>query len=95
MTDPYAERRLPAAAVSVKIHSAVAARALCFIEEAFRSAARFDVSNGLTAVVSVGVGENYLSHGTTVEFFTPRAGHPDWYEDLERFKIGDIDVLRR
>ncbi|WP_157606524.1 hypothetical protein [Saccharomonospora cyanea] len=75
--------------------SAVAIRALCFIEEAFRSAARFEVSNGLTAVVSVGVGDNYLSHGTTVKFFTRRAGRPDWYEDLERFKIEAIAVLTR
>lgn len=73
--------------------SAVAIRALCFIEEAFRSAARFEVSNGLTAVVSIGVGDNYLSHGTTVKFFTQRAGRPAWYEDLERFKIEAIAVL--
>lgn len=59
-----------------------------------------EASVGLVAVVSVGIDDDYLSHGATVKFFTVRGDYPDWFDDLERFKseammlmqIGDIEV---
>ncbi|MGW9310179.1 hypothetical protein ACWGPQ_19470 [Saccharomonospora azurea] len=74
---------------------AMAARSFGFVEAAFRSAARFTESDTLTAVISIGVGDEYLTHGAVVKFFTQRAGCPDWYDDLDRFKLEAIAVLMR
>ncbi|TQM81260.1 hypothetical protein FHX81_3623 [Saccharothrix saharensis] len=68
-------------------------RALWFTKAAMRGARGVPESDKLTALVSTGIDDDYLSHGTTVRFFTTRGGHPDWLDDLENFRIEAMMVL--
>ncbi|WP_133799396.1 hypothetical protein [Kribbella caucasensis] len=72
---------------------AVAARADGFARAALRRATGMPGSDRVAAVISVGVDDDYLSHGTTVKFFTSRGSYPDWFGDLERFRSEAMRVL--
>jgi hypothetical protein len=81
-----------------KFLRALARRAGGFARAALQLAVGSQASEDLAAVISVGIDDDYLSHGATVKFFTMRGDYPDWFDDLERFKgeammllqIGDI-----
>jgi hypothetical protein len=68
-------------------------RALRFAKAAMRGAEGMPESDKLRALLSTGIDDDYLSHGTTVRFFTTRGGHPDWLDDLENFTIETMMVL--
>lgn len=73
--------------------AAVAARADWFARAALKRAIGMPGSDRLTAVISVGVDDDYLSHGTTVKFLTTRGSYPDWFGNLERFRSEAMTVL--
>ncbi|WP_242889823.1 hypothetical protein [Actinomadura litoris] len=70
-------------------------RAWSFMHHAFAAACKFESSGTLTAVISVGIGEDFRLHGTTVQFFTRRGNYPDYYSDLERFREEAMAVVER
>lgn len=69
------------------------ARARTFVHYAMSSARGVEYGGCLTAVISVGVDDDYLTHGTTVKFVTRRAGYPDYYADIERYRLEAIAVV--
>jgi hypothetical protein len=73
--------------------SRVAARGIRFAVRAMRAAVGLAAADSLVAVVGTGVGEDFLTHGTTVKFFTRRGSYPRWFEDLEGFTTEAIAVL--
>jgi hypothetical protein len=68
---------LPEAVVRAKAFAGAAMEAACGLEGA----------EDLVAVVSVGVDDDYLTHGATVKFATERGGLPAHFADLERFRF--------
>jgi hypothetical protein len=70
-----------------------AARGIQFAARAMRAAAGLAGAESLIAVVGTGVDQDFLTHGTTVKFFTQRGDYPRWFDDLERFTTEAIAVL--
>lgn len=54
-----------------------------------------DSPNGgtMTALIRVGVDDDYLVQGAGVRFFTLRGGCPDWINDLDGFKLEALMVI--
>lgn len=73
--------------------SRVAARGIGFAARAMKVAVGLTAADSLIAVVGTGVNEDFLTHGTTVKFFTRRGDYPRWFEDLEGFTTEAIAVL--
>ncbi|WP_322749066.1 MULTISPECIES: hypothetical protein [unclassified Frankia] len=71
----------------------VASRGLSFAVTALGKARKSGLADSLVAVVSTGVGDDYLTHGTTVKFYTRRDNYPDWFDDLERFAIEAMALI--
>jgi len=72
----------------------IAARARRFASTILQSAFESYPNQELMAVVSIGVDEEYLTHGTTVKFFTLRGDYPDWFDNLEGFRSEAMLLLR-
>jgi hypothetical protein len=72
---------------------ALVARARDFAVRALGAAGGMPAADLLTAVISVGIDDDYSTHGGTVRFFTRRGGSPRFYEDLERFRLEAMAVV--
>jgi hypothetical protein len=73
--------------------AAMTARARHFAYRAIEGAQGMTGAGALVAVISVGLSEDYLMHGTTVKFFTQRGQYPAYFSDLERFKLEAMAVI--
>jgi hypothetical protein len=71
----------------------LSSRALTFAISGLEMSRTLEGSDKLIAVVGVGVGEDFITHGATVKFFTKRGDYPRWFEDLERFEDEAMAVL--
>ncbi|WP_406862854.1 hypothetical protein ABZO31_21475 [Streptomyces sp. HUAS MG47] len=69
------------------------ARARGFLACAVEAASGFEAADRLVGVISVGIDDDYLEHGTTVKLLTRRGGFPDYFEDLERFVFEGMAVV--
>lgn len=69
------------------------ARARMFAVGAIESARGLRSADLLVAVISVGVDDDYLTHGGTVKLFTQRGEVRRRFEDLERFTLEGMAVL--
>ncbi|MFF1509295.1 hypothetical protein [Streptomyces sp. NPDC058326] len=67
------------------LRSAVA-RSRAFARAMLGAAAGLQHCELLVAIVSVGVDDDYFTHGATVKFATRRTGFPGVYGDLDRFQ---------
>lgn len=72
---------------------AAVARSRVFAEAALRAAWELQASESLVAIVSVGVDDDYLTHGATVKFATRREGFPEFYANLERFQHEAMAII--
>ncbi|MCT9010520.1 hypothetical protein [Streptomyces rhizosphaerihabitans] len=72
---------------------AAVARSRAFAGAALKAAWGLQAAEFLVAIVSVGVDDDYLTHGATVKFATRRGGFPESYEDLERFQYEAMAVI--
>ncbi|WP_329138326.1 hypothetical protein OG552_30375 [Streptomyces sp. NBC_01476] len=72
---------------------AAVARARAFAGAALKVAWGLQASELLVAIVSVGVDDDYLTHGATVKFATRRGGFPESYANLERFNYEAMAVI--
>lgn len=70
-----------------------AARSRAFAEAALRAAHGLPAAESLVAIVSVGVDDDFLTHGATVKFATERGGFPETYAELDRFVFEAMAVL--
>ena len=73
--------------------AAMVRRALSFACRALADARGLDGADSLVAVIGAGVDDDYLTHGTTVRFFTRRGDYPRHFDDLERFALEALAVL--
>ncbi len=71
----------------------VYARTRSFAESALRGAGGFPNSDTMTALIRVGVDDDYLMQGAGVRFFTLRGGYPDWINDLDGFNLEALMVI--
>lgn len=69
------------------------ARSRAFADAALRAAHGLPASDTLVAIVSVGVDDDFRTHGATVKFATERGGFPRTYGELERFRFEAMAVL--
>lgn len=69
------------------------ARSRAFADAALGVASGLQESKFLVAIVSVGVDDDYLTHGATVKFATRRGGFPEAYSNLERFQYEAMAVI--
>lgn len=60
---------------------------------ALEAACGLDFAELLTAVISIGVDDDFLSHGATVKLFTRRGEYPRSFEDLEKFQLEAMAVI--
>ena len=72
---------------------AITLRGLSFAARMLERAQGSPNAKSLVAAVSTGVDDDFLTHGTTVKFFTRRGDYPQWFNDLERFGIEAMAVL--
>lgn len=72
---------------------AMATRGFRFAGECLKQASGLAEAADVRASVIVGVGEDFLMHGTTVRFFLRRGELPNRYWDLERFELEAIAVI--
>ncbi|MCX5009197.1 hypothetical protein OHB05_42540 [Streptomyces sp. NBC_00638] len=72
---------------------AAVARSRSFVVAAIEAAHGLKSAESLVAIVSVGVDDDYLTHGATVKFATRRGGFPEAYADLERFQYEAMAVI--
>lgn len=68
-------------------------RARTAAELGLTNARGFEFAESLTAVISMGIDDDFLTHGATVKFFTRRNGYPRYFDDLERFKLEAMAIL--
>jgi hypothetical protein len=68
-------------------------RGLLFGRLALEKAQLLDEYASLVAVVSVGIEDDFLTHGTTVKLFTRRGNYPNWFQDLERFTTEAMAII--
>lgn len=73
--------------------SLVYARTRSFAEVALRGARGLPNGGTMTALIRVGVDDDYLVQGAGVRFFTLRGGCPDWINDLDGFKLEALMVI--
>ncbi len=64
-----------------------------FAGRAILSARPHVACDSLTAVISIGVDDDYLTHGGTVKFFTRRGRRLAQYEELERYQLEAMAVI--
>ncbi|WP_159392413.1 hypothetical protein [Streptomyces niveus] len=69
------------------------ARSREFADAALRAANGLPAADTLVAIVSVGVDDDFLTHGATVKFATERGGFPETYAELDRFRFEAMAVL--
>ncbi|MFD6987310.1 hypothetical protein [Streptomyces sp. NPDC059943] len=69
------------------------ARSRAFAEAALRVAHGLPAADSLVAIVSVGVDDDFLTHGATVKFATERGGFPETFAELDRFRFEAMAVL--
>ncbi|MFE3249010.1 hypothetical protein [Streptomyces sp. NPDC059209] len=69
------------------------ARSRAFADAALRAARSMPASDTLVAIVSVGVDDDFLTHGATVKFATERGGFPETFAELDRFRFEAMAVL--
>lgn len=72
---------------------AAVARSRAFADAALKAAWELQESEFLVAIVSVGVDDDYLTHGATVKFATRRGGFPEYYANLERFQYEAMAII--
>lgn len=72
---------------------AAVARSRAFAGAALKAARGLQESELLVAIVSVGVDDDYLTHGATVKFATRRGGFPESYANLERFQYEAMAII--
>ncbi|WP_433183571.1 hypothetical protein [Actinoallomurus sp. CA-150999] len=72
---------------------ALVARARSFACHAIKDAQNLNYGNLLTAVISIGIDDDYLTHGATVKFFTRTAGCPQFFDDIERFQLEAMAII--
>ncbi|MFF2188555.1 hypothetical protein [Streptomyces sp. NPDC058155] len=68
-------------------------RSRAFAEAALRAAHGLPAADSLVAIVSVGVDDDFLTHGATVKFATERGGFPETFAELDRFRFEAMAVL--
>lgn len=69
------------------------ARSRAFADAALRAAHGLPAADSLVAIVSVGVDDDFLTHGATVKFATERGGFPETFAELDRFRFEAMAVL--
>ncbi|QHY97872.1 hypothetical protein SSPS47_22435 [Streptomyces sp. S4.7] len=69
------------------------ARSRAFAVAALRAANGLPAADTLMAIVSVGVDDDFLTHGATVKFATQRGQFPETYAELDRFRFEAMAVL--
>ncbi|GAA2001796.1 hypothetical protein GCM10009799_31250 [Nocardiopsis rhodophaea] len=67
--------------------SKVVARGFLFAGSCLLRARNLPEAGDLRAVMSTGITEDFLIHGTTVKFFLRRGGLPKCFHDVEGYKI--------
>lgn len=73
--------------------SGAVSRARSFVTLAMKSAQELKSADLLVAVIGLGVMEDYLTHGTTVKFFTRRGEYPRYFDDLESYQMEAMAVI--
>ncbi|WP_154675474.1 hypothetical protein [Parafrankia elaeagni] len=74
---------------------AMVGRARDFTFHAMRLAEDVQGVDRLVAIISVGIDSDYLTHGTTVKFFTRRGRHLSFYDDLDRYRTEAIALVEK
>lgn len=68
-------------------------RGLAFARAGLHRATDVVGAETLHAALSTGIDEDFLTHGTTVRFFTQRGIHPHWFDNLERYEVEALALL--